>query len=194
MVGREILNQHGNANRTQDYGKTLDFAATPPKVTRLLLRKETLDGGTILDPCCGIGGVSEPLREHGLKVVSRDLVDRGYKSLDKTEDFLNTRMRPAHVVCNPPFALTQEFLHKALKITKGKVILLNHAGFLSSIGRYWLFKETPLSKVYVLSRKLPIYRGGKWTGGGAFTHIWLVWDKTIKINKPVTLDWLLEEG
>ena len=62
-----------------------DFYATPAKTTEALLSVEDFDG-PVWEPCCGEGHMSKVLKDHGLRVQSTDLVDRGY-SMNKPHDF-----------------------------------------------------------------------------------------------------------
>ncbi len=55
-----------------------DYYATPPEVTRAILDEEVLEG-SILEPACGEGHISEVLKEYypSQEVISTDLIDRG---------------------------------------------------------------------------------------------------------------------
>ena len=54
-----------------------DFYPTHPSITQMLLDREKLEG-TIWEPACGEGDMSEVLIKEGYDVLSTDLIDRGY--------------------------------------------------------------------------------------------------------------------
>ena len=54
-----------------------DFYPTHPSITQMLLDREKLEG-TIWEPSCGKGDMSEVLIDYGYDVFSTDLIDRGY--------------------------------------------------------------------------------------------------------------------
>ncbi len=71
-----------------------------------------------LDPCDGLGSISDFLESKGKKVYRYDLIDYRGK-LDKEVDFLTLESIPEDVECiifNPPFKLTKEFIDKALSL------------------------------------------------------------------------------
>ncbi len=74
MSGTNLAGMSTTRNRVED-----DYYATPPEVTRAILDQEILEG-SILEPACGEGHMSEVLREYypGSDIVSTDLVNRGY--------------------------------------------------------------------------------------------------------------------
>jgi len=114
-----------------------DFYPTPPGATVPLLRCETFPGD-VWDPCCGLGGVSQPMIEWGWRVRSTDLHERGYAAGDV--DFLQADDRVDHVVCNPPFKLAQPFAEHGLAITTGKVAIFAPLhGWLPYLAAGWRF-------------------------------------------------------
>lgn len=71
-----------------------------------------------LDPCDGLGAISDWLESKGKKVYRWDLKDYRGK-LDEQKDFLSVDEIPEDVQCiifNPPFKLTKEFVDKALQL------------------------------------------------------------------------------
>lgn len=67
-----------------------DFYPTPPHATKALLGVE-LFNGSIWEPACGKGHISEVLKEHGYEVTSTDLFDHGYgkPGVDFTKQFVS---------------------------------------------------------------------------------------------------------
>ncbi len=101
-----------------------DYYATPPQSTQALLEVLELNG-SMLEPACGEGHISEVLKENypDNEIVSTDLVDRGYgvggidfleKEYDRTFD---------NVITNPPFKYMRGFVEKSLEISTDKVIM-----------------------------------------------------------------------
>jgi hypothetical protein len=167
-----------------------DYYPTPPFATRGLLEQESF-GTTIWEPACGNGAISKVLKRAGYLVISSDIVDRGYGDI---EDFLSSRRKEESIVTNPPYKLAEAFVRKALGASTYKVAMLLRLCFLESQQRYPLFTETPLKAVYVFSRRLTFYRGGKAGGrksdkegeavsraaivkGGAVAYAWFVWEQ-----------------
>lgn len=148
----------------------------------------------VWDPACGFGRIPDAARAAHLPAVATDIVDRGYRHLHGTEDFLWTTRRFANIVCNPPFDKFREFAEQALKLTTGKVAMiwlvprLNAARWLSG---------TPLARIWLLTPRpsMPpghvIASGGK-VGGGTSDFCWLVFDKA-HVGRP-TIGWLHRDG
>ena len=149
-----------------------DFYPTPPSATEALLERETF-GRDVWEPACGDGAISKVLKREGYKVISSDIVDRGY---GRVEDFLRSKRRTENIVTNPPYKLAEEFIRKALAVTTNKVAMLLRLTFLESQQRYRLFRETPLESVYVFSRRLSMPQGGaERLSSGAVAYAWFVW-------------------
>lgn len=70
------------SNHSQDERQEDDFYATSPKALELFLTKIKEDGITLNEPiwecACGTGHLSKVLESHGYKVMSTDLIDRGF--------------------------------------------------------------------------------------------------------------------
>lgn len=167
-----------------------DFYPTPPHATIALLERERFVGG-IWEPACGDGAISKVLIERGFKVFSSDLYDRGYGKSGIDFITYEPKHKVPNIITNPPYKLGQEFVEKALKVTKRKVAMLFKLNFLESERRYELFKNTPLKTVYVFSKRLNFYSGTleKTAKSGVLAYAWYVWDYDYD-GKP-TLDWIL---
>jgi hypothetical protein len=163
----------GNAwGRDRSHCDPNDFYPTPAYATWALLENEEF-GTTVWEPACGDGAISRVLRAAGYRVISSDLVGRGY---GQVEDFLTSRRRVESIVTNPPYKLAEEFVRLALRLSTHKVAMLVRLSFLESQGRYDLFQETPLKAVYVFSRRVSLYRGGiSKKQGGVVAYAWCVW-------------------
>lgn len=170
-----------------------DFYATQSKSVEAVLDKEKFKGN-ILEPCCGVGSISEVLKNHKYKTYSNDLINRGYGETFK--DFLKDDFQVYdNVITNPPFKYAKQFIEKSLKITRRKVAMFCRVQLLEGVSRLKLFQNTPLKKVYVFSNRQVPYHNGlkinprtgkKWAGTLCFA--WFVWEHGYQ-GKP-TIDWL----
>lgn len=159
-------------NREKD-----DFYPTHPGATAALLSVESFIG-SIWEPACGEGDISRILESAGHTVVSTDLVDRGYG--EARRDFLMEWQALApNIITNPPFKLAKEFTDKALDLTTGKVAMFLRLAFLEGIERGGWFKRTPLARVWIMSRRVPMARGRLAADGesaGPIAFAWFVWE------------------
>lgn len=175
--------------------ETHDFYPTWPAATEALLGVERFDG-PIWEPACGDGAMSRVLESAGHEVISTDLIDRGFG--EGGRDFLMEWQPLApNIVTNPPFRWAREFIDRALQLTTGKVALFLRLAFLEGQERGRWLPETPLARVWIMSRRVPIQRGrmanpGKEEGGGVIAFAWFVWDHSH--SGPPTLGWLDWKG
>ena len=161
-----------------------DYYATPPESTQALLNVLELNG-SILEPACGEGHISEVLKSNypDSEIVSTDLIDRGYGSgainfLEHTYDRTFT-----NVITNPPFKYMREFVEKSLEISTDKVIMFGKIQFLEGQRRKEFLENSPLKYVYVFSERQNPMRNGspvdengkKWSSTMCFA--WYVWEK-----------------
>lgn len=162
--------------------ETHDFYPTHPGATQALLTVETFDG-PIWEPACGDGAMSAVLEAAGHQVISTDLIDRGYG--EGGRDFLmEWAPRAPHIVTNPPFRWAREFGDRALLLTRhpgGKVALFLRLAFLEGLERQRWFATTPLARVWVMSRRVPMARGKRvesasGEGAGVIAFAWFVWE------------------
>lgn len=75
-----------------------NFVRTPKEITETLLDLEKFEG-TILEPCCGDGAISEVLKERGFNTKSSDLFDYGYGEI---KDVFDISEEQENVITNPP--------------------------------------------------------------------------------------------
>jgi hypothetical protein len=154
-----------------------DFYPTHPGATRALLSVEQFEG-PIWEPACGEGDMSRVLEASGHTVISTDLIDRGYG--EGGRDFLMEWSPIApNIVTNPPFRWAVEFTDRALQLTTGKVALFLRLAFLEGVERGKWFPNTPLARVWIMSRRVPMQRGKLQEAGdghGVIAFAWFVWD------------------
>lgn len=170
-------------NREKD-----DFYPTPPEGTEALLRVESFEG-PIWEPACGDGAISRVLEAAGHTVISTDLVSRGYGQ--PSVDFLmEWTPRAPNIVTNPPFKMVAPFMRNACRLTTGKVAMLLRLACLEGAERAEIYRETPLARVWVFSRRITMWRGGVEGShaGGMTAFAWFVWDHA-HVGSP-TIGWL----
>lgn len=169
----------GASSHSDNERQREDYYATEPKAVEELLKIETFCG-SILEPACGEGHISEVLKQNGYHVVSRDLADRGYGDV---ADFLSidNTLWDGDVITNPPYRYAQEFVEKALQIVpKGrKIAMFLRLQFLEGKKRKELFMRTPPKTVWVSSSRLKCAINGDFAqaGSSAAAYAWFVWEK-----------------
>ena len=191
-----ILNGSSLAGGTPIRGRVEnDYYATPPESTQALLDVLELNG-SILEPACGEGHISEVLKNNypNSEIVSTDLIDRGYGEggIDFLEHSYDRTF--TNVITNPPFKYMREFVEKSLEISTDKVIMFGKIQFLEGKGRKGFLKNSPLKYVYVFSERQSPLRNGKsvdengkkWSSTMCFA--WYVWEKGYQ-GEPV-VRWL----
>lgn len=187
LTGTSLAGTSASRDRVEE-----DYYATPPESTQALLNLEKFEGN-VLEPCCGEGHMSEVLKKNGFKVISTDLVDRGYG--EGIKDFLKDDFQTYdNVITNPPYKYAKEFIEKSLKVTTGKVAMFCKIQLLEGVSRRKMFKETPLKTVYVFTKRQNPWRNGspvdengkKWASTMCFA--WFVWEHGYK-GEP-TIKWI----
>ena len=177
-----------------------DYYATHPDSVKALLKVEKIIYPA-LEPACGEGHISKLLTgantPNSGAAISSDLINRGYGNMfvdflkyDFDEYGINT------VITNPPFNLFQEFVEKALKVAKKKVIMFGKLQALEGIKRATYLETTPLKTVYVFKkRQQPLRNGseideatGKKWASSTMAFAWFVWEKGYT-GKP-TIEWI----
>ena len=152
---------------------------TPLEAVIPLLHVEDLPH-YIWEPACGDGAIVLPLRAAGHDVIASDIVDYGLPGTI-LQDYLKAEPDwfVEGVVTNPPYdKLALEFAKKALTEVK-YVALLLRLNWLETPKRKKFFGESGLSRVWVMSRRLPMmhklgYEGKKSTSNCCYA--WYVWD------------------
>lgn len=146
--------------------------------------------GTIWDPACGGGNIPRCCMAAGHDVIASDLRDRGYG--ETGVDFLATSRAPVdNIISNPPFNLMVPFVQHALRLTTRKVAMVGRLAFLEGRVRNYLFRTTPLARVWVHSARVSMPPGGKavTAKNGSTAYAWFVFEHGYR-GKP-ELGWLL---
>ena len=165
-----------------------DFHRTPLEAVRALLEIERSRLPSVIwEPACGDGAIALPLRAAGYDVIASDLVDRGCPD-SEVADFLDISTGPCApgIVTNPPYSLARRFVVRALA-SSPYVAMLLPLGFLAGQRRMPWHRGSPLCRVHIASRRLPMmhrdgYDGPKATSG--VDHAWFIWDAAARVPHP----------
>lgn len=183
-----------------------DFYATPPEEVRNILNTIGGEFGKILEPCCGAGHMIVPinqyLRDNSIDalVLGTDLIDRGYSSpyvkygeqFDFLSDSYPFQENIDTIIMNPPYSLIEEFTLKALKIAKGRVIMLARTQFSESQSRFLnIFVDNPPTDIYQYVDRIACYKNGDFSKkqSSAQSYSWFVWDCESK-KKSTSFHWI----
>lgn len=176
--------QLGASNHSKGIRHINDFYATEPKAVELLMELEKFDKN-ILEPCCGMGHISEILKKHGYNVTSSDLIDRKY-GIGGVNFLTDIKKWNGDIITNPPYKEALEFVTHAIRIIpKGnKVAMFLKIQFLESQSRREFFKEHPPKIVYVSSSRLSCVKNGEFDTNkpNAMCFCWFIWEKGFKGN------------
>ena len=170
----------GARNYALEERETNDYYATEPKALELLLKEEEFSEN-IWECACGEGHLSKVLKNHGHKVFSTDLIDRGY-GLGGIDFLQWDSPYDGDIITNPPYRYALEFVKKALEVvTDGhKVAMFLKLQFLEGKARRAFFEKAPPRKVYVSSSRLYCVMNGdfdKYSKSSAVTYAWFIWEK-----------------
>ena len=174
----------GASNHSEKDREENDYYATDPKSLEIFLDKLKEDeielDKYIFEPACGQGHLSEVLKKRNYKVISTDLVDRGYGT--PFVNFLEYNLQfIGDILTNPPYKYAQEFVEHGLKIIKNgnKVIMFLKIQFLEGQARKKLFEKYPPKYVYVNSARQLCAMNGEFEKykATALCYCWFVWEK-----------------
>jgi len=193
-VGRApVFKTLGASNHTEEEREQDDFYATDPIAADLLHSVEEFPGG-IWECSAGMGHLSQRFEELGHKVISTDLIDRGYGQ--GGVDFLKVdKSLLPNIVTNPPYKFAQEFVEHGINILPigGKLALFLKLQFLEGKARKEMFMRYPPHTVYVCSGRVLCAKNGdfermKAGGGSAVAYCWYVWRRG-EHNSPI-IKWI----
>lgn len=158
-----------------------EYYPTPPEATRALLSAESFSG-SIWEPACGEGWISQVLIDAGLDVVSTDLHEYGFGTAGI--DFLKTEEPLArNIVTNPPYGsgLADRFVRKSLQHieqTGGCAAMLLNIASLCHPSRHDSFVRRPPAVIYALDSCVCL-PNGKTEQATAHTfrhrYCWAIW-------------------
>lgn len=160
---------NGNRLKSHRARSPRDLYETPFELADAAIHKLRVDGGfsnrtplSALDAGCGNGVWGRAMNRLIFFMQGIDLepfvIDDGSYDMVTKGDYLE--YAPEHkydlVFGNPPYSLAEDFIRHAFTMleTGGSVYFLLRLSFLEGIGRCrGLFKEFPLKRVYVCSRR-----------------------------------------
>jgi len=185
-----IFKTLGASNHTDKERQKEDYYATDPIAAELLLQNE--DFNDIWECACGEGHLSKVFDKHGKLLKASDLIDRGY---GEVEDFLSLENQYWYgdIITNPPYRYAQQFIEKAMTITKegGKVAMFLKLQFLEGKARKEMYRKFPLYKLIVSSSRINCAMNGdfvKYKANTAVAYGWFIWINGYK-GKP-TIEWI----
>jgi hypothetical protein len=155
--------------------KERDFYETPEWVTELLLPHipKSMD---VWEPAAGSGKMARALERGGHTVEQSDITTNIFHP--NGDDFLSIINRPwPAIITNPPYALAQQFIEHALKMTKsaGLVAMLLRTDYDHAKTRQHLFGGCrQFAKKLVLTRRIVWFDGPN--AAPSFNHAWYIWD------------------
>jgi hypothetical protein len=156
-----------------------DFVQTPKEIIDALLKLEKFEG-SILEPCCGKGAISEVLKSEGYEVISSDKFSYGY---GEEKDLFEVEEEFDNIITNPPFTQQQKVKKHLLNLAKKKVCLL---WYVKNLGNEI---ETKTSKnlkcVYVFNKRID------WVETKlGWLFAWYVWEKGYEGDVTIKrIDW-----
>ncbi len=179
-----------------------DFYATHPNAVIPLMSLLNLDDvGVNCEPkliwenSCGQGHLSVMLQAYGHKVISTDLIDRGFGTYDV--DFLKPSMYDDFpfdmIVMNPPYKHAEAFVRKSIKVAPIVCAFLRLT-FLESKGRKKLFKKYPPKTVAVFSERIQSSKNAKFVKpcgkkeASTVAYAWFIWQRGFE-GDP-TIKWI----
>lgn len=167
LMGNKLAGGNPKRGRVEN-----DYYATPFRATNAILDQLpdlSLDD-VILEPAAGEGHIVKCLKERYpyTTIIANDIAYRSSRfgiDVNGGIDFLNPTLsysRPIDtIITNPPFSLAQEFIEKALSITKHYVIILAKIQLLEGEKRRSMFDNTPLKYIYVFSKRVSTLWNGQ---------------------------------
>jgi len=175
----------GASSHCDDERHPEDFYATDPIAIDLLCSVEKFEG-TVWEPCCGQGHLSERLKNFGYTVFPSDIIDRGYGK--SGVDFLKqiSTFGCNNIITNPPYSFAQEFVTHSLFLLpeNGKLAMFLKLTFLEAKKRKELFEKFPPKTVYVSSSRIICAKNGDFDKqkkiGSAVAYCWYLWEKGYK--------------
>lgn len=159
-----------------------DFYATEPKAMEIALPylQEIGLNKNVWECACGMGHLSEVLKDSGYIVKSTDLIDRGYGQ--GGVDFLKQELAwNGDILTNPPFKLAKEFVAHGMKLIENgnKVMFFLKIQFLESKTRKAMFQKYPLRNLIVYSERQKCAKNAEFEKYTATTqcYAWFVFEK-----------------
>lgn len=158
----------------------LDFYATDPIAIDLLLNDGGVKLTNVWEPCCGMGHLSNRMKQYGINVFESDICDRG---VGVQKDFLkHTKSNELDIVTNPPYKLAEEFVRHSLDISVGgvRIFMFLKLQFLEGKSRrQHLYDHKCLKTVYVCSSRVNCAKSGRFDlySSSSVAYAWFEFQK-----------------
>jgi len=141
----------GKAYAHRQAKKKSDFYSTPKSlvwVAEDIIFAELDRGFPVLEPCSGMGAISEELSRYGYSVVTNDL-----HLMDDGLDYLATKSLWQHrqMLTNPPFSMWDEFIERGKSHTD-KLMVIGRLNYLGTHSRNESGLWENLKAIYVFDR------------------------------------------
>lgn len=195
---------------------SLDDFPTPPWATRALCEWLMLNvhhgGGetrllsslTCREPAANRGHMVRPLQEYFPRVLASDVHDYGvgFATGDYLWGALSDWESTDWTITNPPFRLAQQFIERALKLSRVGVAVIVRTSFIEGVDRCnELFLKIPPAYVLQFSERVVMHKGklrqagskyldadGKEkTASSATSYCWVIW---LKGESDTRLRWI----
>lgn len=177
---------------------SLDDFPTPPWATRALCEwiarhsPRRLGDMSCREPAANRGHMVAPLFEYFGHVMASDVHDYGVGY--RVEDYLfgldQHFDKTDWTATNPPFRLAEQFIDRALRLSREGVAMFVRSAFLEGVGRHdRLFSVCPPSYVLQFTERVVIHKGRLAPeGSSATSYCWLVWFK--QREGPTLFGWI----
>ena len=174
-----------------------DYYATHPSAIPPLLKLMGWEKGGLLirENSCGAGLLSMMLEVYGHKVISTDLINRGYgiAPVNFLEPNFYDNLPYDATVMNPPYKHSVAFIKKSLEQSPIVCAFLRLT-FLESQRRVDFFKKYPPKIVAVFSERMKSSKNAKWVNKkgkeekGTATYAWFIFERGFQ-GEPV-IKWI----
>lgn len=191
--GKSVFVTLGASNHTDKEREANDFYATDPIAIDKLIGSIGFIPSIVWECACGTGCLSERLEQYCHRVVSTDVIDRGY---GQVQDFLLAKEMPSGCSCiitNPPYKLATEFILHALSLLPdgGRCIMFLKTTFLEGEKRHrLLFSKHPPLRILQFSKRVLCAKNAEFQKmrkvGSAVSYAWFVWEKGYKGETTIT--------
>lgn len=201
LTGTKLVGDNPERGRVENDYYATPFKATEDLLNALLESGETLGNDTILEPSAGEGHIIKILKDFYPynEITANDIAYRDSRlgiEVNGGVDFLtyNPHYKFDTIITNPPFALAQEFIEKALELSNHYVIMFAKIQLLEGDKRRKMFDNSPLKYVYVFSKRVNPLRNGEPTDekgkpwASTMCFAWFVWEKNYE-GEPI-IRWL----
>ena len=147
-----------------------EFYPTPDAATIALLGVEKFQG-VIHECACGDGSMARVIESHGYKVVSTDLINRGY---GVQRDFFAIKRWVGHnIITNPPWNIAADFIEHGMSVLHPrKMAFLLKSNYFHAKTRSALFDKYPPVRIYPLTWRLDFLGKGR----PVLECSWYVWE------------------